>query len=262
MNRVTWLGLMISMAMLGSVNTAQGSSAGFVWEYDQYRIAADGSRSPLARVKYYLADRTLRIDGEDGTVIIDYGAQRLYRRNPGDKSYAEFSLDPGDYVPTGVSEKDSEIRQTLIDTIGTVDVVDGEEQQNINNVPCRKMHLAFGRRMNLHRTVIPIEIEVLGRKFRAHSAIYWVSQEIAVFGKILKIAAERESFFQSTPLLRQIDPLGLMKDLGGFPLRIEQHDRDGQLTIRVLSFIEAQALNPRIFSPSSDSSCKDPLPEE
>jgi hypothetical protein len=248
MNRILFLGIGFALSIMCQIDRTDAETVAYTWEYDRYRAIPDRTREPLSPINYYRTENKLRIDDGDEIVIVDYADSKLFRCDSARINCTVFDLSPEPNLPSQPVDINTQTRTALAELMGSMKVTPGNETQVVNTIPCRKLFVSFGNRINMARTVVPLEIQALGRKFRAHTAVYWVSKKIPVYDELFKLDAQ-SAVFKSCPLLRQIDPLGLFPFLDGFPVSIEQTDKNGQLTIFMLKTVKRQKLDPQRFTP-------------
>jgi len=84
----------------------------------------------------------------------------------------------------------------------------------------------FGADLAMFQMVSPLVVHEFNQKFSESMVGYYVSKDVVGLNTLLHITQERSDVFKNNQLLRQIDIIGLLEVLKGFPVQIIQKLRD------------------------------------
>lgn len=147
-------------------------------------------------------------------LFIDYADMLLYRL---DRLSGECS------VFSAVAEKKGgeaqKVLTQMISLLAGYTVNENDEYKKIQGLQCSKKTVIMGAGMFHFRTVAPKTIEYYGELFSEGAGEYWVSTELNTWQTLQKFVQKRQDAFAVAPLLRRMDPLGLMAAVKGFPVQ-------------------------------------------
>lgn len=156
------------------------------------------------------------IESGEGSFFFDYGAGYFYFFNEKEKKCERFPFYPADE-----SEK----------FFNSVEVRDTGEVTEKGGVPVLIKKVFFGGRAMLFRTVTSPVLHRYGVDFSPRTVDFFVRlSNDPDYHQLLPAAKNNEPYYQKYPLLRQIDPVGLLIPLRGIPSGY----RDGEDEILLL----------------------------
>jgi hypothetical protein len=176
------------------------------WRVLQTVAKRGEAATPPVEITYTVSAELTRIASPAETVFIDYKGSRLFRRNPADGSCLVF--------PFGRPHVDLPVAAYLVFPEGKVSEGDGRAHTT--------RHISFGLGQALSQMMLAPTLRHYGQEFPVTNGRYTVTGNLAGLADLLAISAGHRQIFQDYPLLRRIDPLGLVDLLGGFPVRIEE----------------------------------------
>lgn len=182
-------------------------AAGSEWRVLQTVAMRGEAAAPPVEITYTVSAELTRIAAPAETVFIDYKGSRLYRRNPTDGSCLVF--------PFGRPHADLPVAAYRVFPSGEGDQGDGR-----NGYTTRR--ISFGTSQAFSQMMAAPSLSHYGQDFPVAEGRYTITGNLAGLADLLAIAAGHRRIFQDYPLLRRIDPLGLVDLLGGFPVRIEE----------------------------------------
>ncbi len=215
---VTWLFCKRSFILPGSFILLCLAGVGplmaqqITWSVSQVHTAS-GSTAPPATITYTISEDTTRIDSPTETVFIDYQAHRLFLLSKSDHSCLAFPFEgPHETLP-----------------IAQVQVAASEDRIRINDRLCVRKYIRFGADLAFSQMMVPPVIQLYGRNFTITTINYCVAASLTGLDFLLDTARKHRQIFLDSPLLRQIDPIGVMEPLQGFALQSEQMLPGGRL---------------------------------
>jgi hypothetical protein len=169
-------------------------------------VAREGAAAASFEITYTVSAELTWIASPAETVFIDYKGARLFRSNPADGSCLVF--------PFGRPHADLPIADFRVFSGGKG--AEGDGQANTTR------HISFGSGQALSQMMVAPAARHYGQDFPVTNGRYTVTGNLAGLADLLAIIAGHRRIFQDYPLLRRIDPLGLVDLLGGFPVQIEE----------------------------------------
>ncbi len=168
---------------------------------------------PPVTTTYTVSEDISRIDSPLETVLIDYPAHRLFRLQNSYHPCLVFPFaDPHEQLPL------AQIRTAA-----------SGDRIWINGQSCVRKILHFGADLAYSQMLVPPAIQRYGQDFTITLMSYSISDSLAVPEFLFELARKRKPIFIAYPLLRQIDPIGILEFLQGFPLQSEQVLPGGKL---------------------------------
>lgn len=168
----------------------------------------------IKSINYTVTDHATNIESSDEVVFIDYASMHLYRLDRQTDLCTDFNLGVSeDTTPASITA--AQIRTLMAE----IAVRDTGEQRHINSQPCQKKFVLLGAGMFRFKTAAPITIESLGQSFCETRGEYWINSTMDAWPTLQKMIPQRQAAFIAVPLLKRIDPLGLMQSLDGFAIQ-------------------------------------------
>jgi len=177
-------------------------------------------------VVYEVSDSASSIVTDNEAVFIDYDTMRLYRLDKKSSTCIVFSLT--DHEPAG---NDMIVAANVRQMMGEIVVKENGKKQRVNGVDCSGKDVLFGASLLRMKTMAAIKVKHMGQSFVEATGKYWLSLSLnELFEKKIN---HRQTAFTTNPLLKRIDPLGLIGPLGGIPIQGEERSK-GRLRKSVL----------------------------
>ncbi len=168
-------------------------------------VAGEGAAAAAVEITYTVSADLTRIASPAETVFIDYRGSRLFRRNAADGSCLVF--------PFGRPHPGLPIADFRVFS-GGKGAGDGQAHTT--------RHISFGSGQAFSQMMVAPTARYYGQDFPVANGHYTVTGNLAGLADLLAIIAGHRRIFRDYPLLRRIDPLGLVDLLGGFPVQIEE----------------------------------------
>ncbi len=143
-------------------------------------------------------------------LFIDYGEMTLFRLNRSSAQCTVFDLKE--------TESGSVAKKT-VSLLSEFSVKESGESQELRGLRCYKKTVLSGAGMFRFRTMAPKVLTRYGQSFSEAVAEYWVSQDVENWQEIRENTQQRRAAFTAQPLLKRIDPLGLIEAVDGFPVQ-------------------------------------------
>jgi len=190
------------------------------------------------------------ISSSNKLLFIDYSSMDLYRFDRLSKQCSVFDLK---------GTEPNEIVKKTVSRLAEFSVKESTEKQDIKEFHCARKTVLLGAGMFRLKTFGPKMLERYGQSFREAVAEYWVSQDVRHWKMLQGFILQRQAAFGTQPLLKRLDPLGLIEAVGGFPVQGWQKTGGVRVDFTLLSAPETGALvlQPpqgckRVSGPSSD----------
>lgn len=186
------------------------AAAEIEWTIEQTGTGSD-PHQPIV-ITCSVSNDLTRIAGPKETILIDYPGRRIYRIDPPGQSCRSY--------PFGRPHPDLPAAAVTIAASTTA--------------PDRQ-HISFGMQQALAQTAVAPVAHYWGQQFPFATAEYRTSRDYPGVVALMAIAGRHRRVFQQYPLLRRIDPVGLLDLLEGFPVSGNIFSPAGQTIITVLS---------------------------
>lgn len=171
--------------------------------------------SPAHLLQFTVAAQSTEIVSSGQLLFIDYPTKSLYRLDRKSRQCVRYSFQHDQQY----SRVDSEVSATMRQSLAVYSVRESALWQEIGGVHCNKKTAIAGTSLLRHKTLSPKILRYLGEEITETIGEYWVAKQIAGWQAIEACLLARESAFADYPLLKRIDPLGLLSALGGFPVK-------------------------------------------
>ena len=195
-------GSVLLCCLTGAGPTLAGQSE---WRVLQ-TVAKEGTAAAPVEIVYTISADLTRIASPTEIVFIDYKGSRLFRRNPADGSCLVFPFGrPHADLPIAAFRVFSDSREA-----------EGNGQAHATR------RISFGTGQAFSQMMVAPAVRHYGQDFPVVNGRYTVSGRLAGLADLLAITTGHRRIFHDYPLLRRIDPLGLVDLLGGFPVQIDE----------------------------------------
>lgn len=175
----------------------------------QMTDAGSNHQQPVVTTYTVSADLT-RISGPEETTLIDYRGRRIYRIGPPGATCRSY--------PFGRPHADLPAASFTVIASKTA--------------PDRR-RISFGMGQALAQTAVTAALQFWGQRFPFVTAEYRISRAYPGVVELIAIAGKHRRVFQQYPLLRRIDPVGLLDLLEGFPVSESNSSPTGRTIVSV-----------------------------
>lgn len=212
------------MTFLLSLSTYdQAQSQGLTWEFSRATRDIHGNETKR-NISYSVNPEITRIEDAKEIIYIDYAKYALYTYNKLDGACLKFPLKSNN-ITEPVDTKEG-INKRNISSIGSLKVFTTTEHKEIGHYNCSLRHVLFGADLAMFQMVSPLVVHEFNQKFTESMVGYYVSKDVVGLKTLLHTAQKRSVVFKNNPLLRQVDIIGLLEILEGFPVQIIKKNRD------------------------------------
>lgn len=191
------------------------STAAFNISWSVEKRTEQKSYSQSSVVQYSVSNTITRISSIEETILIDYQDLQLFRFKNADQACSKYVLEKTD--------KDEPFAETLL--------LPSTKEIQTSPVSKIKKYIIFGGRLAFHQMINAPVIHRYGQDFTLAITEYAATDRLSNIKRLFDVAEQHRQIFLDYPLLRQLDPIGLIDLLGGFPVESEQHiTPEGKLT--------------------------------
>jgi len=169
------------------------AAAGVEWTVEQTGTGRD-PQPPIA-ITYTVSAEVTRIAGAEETVLIDYSGNRIFRLDPAGRACRSYLF----------GRPHAELPAASITVAAPATAPD-------------RRHLGFGLQQALAQTAVAATPQRWGQQFPFATAEYRIARDFPGINELFAIAGQHRRVFQRYPLLRRLDPIGLLDLLAGFPV--------------------------------------------
>ena len=215
--------MLLTVFLLNLSILDKAQSQEFTWEFTQ-TIRDSLGQEKNEHITYLISPQVTKIRYSNEIIYINYHKHILYRYNKADKVCLKFPLISNNKnKPTDTEEA---LKKRNISAISSLKVFSTTERKEIAQYDCSLKHVMYGADLAMFQMVAPLVAHEFGQSFTESMVGYYVSDEVFGLHTLYKIAQKRSDVFNNNPLLRQIDIVGLLEILNGFPVQINQKLRD------------------------------------
>lgn len=205
--------------------TSSAAMADLYWESDQETKGMPGRPDETKVIKTYLTVYASRTEQEGQITIMDFDTKIMYHINPQAKTYQQINLAEMGKPPEMKGEKGQMQQQMMKNMMGNIQVTPTQETRQIAGYNCQK-YLVSGMMMN---------------------SDFWLSKDVKGYEEIKEIGKKNASVFDENPMMKQMNIVGMMSQLDGFPVQMVMNIMKGTLTT-TLKKIEKKSLDKSLFS--------------
>jgi hypothetical protein len=189
------------------IMASAGSTAAFNMSWSVEKRIEQQSFSQSSVIQYSVSNAITRISSIKETIFIDYQALRLYRLSNADQACSGYVFEKAD--------KNAPLAETL--------VLPYTEEIQTSSVSKIRKYIIFGGRLAFHQMIKAPVVHRYGQNFALSIIGYSATDSLPDLKRLFDLAEQHRQIFLDYPLLRQLDPIGLLELLGGFPMESEQH---------------------------------------
>lgn len=206
----------------------QAQSQELTWQFARVtRGIHSGEQSDT--ITYFVNSDISKIEYTNEIIYIDYAKYTLHRYNKLDKFCIGFPLRSN--KTNELSDTPGKLKRNSISLVSSLKLFTTTEHKKISSYNCSLKQILFGADLAKFQMVAPLVVKEFNQQFTESMVSYSVSDEVPGFRILLNIAHKRNHVFKNNPLLRQIDIVGLLEILNGFPVQITRKFRGTQSVI-------------------------------
>ncbi len=183
-------------------------------------------------ITYTVNSSISKIEDANETIFIDYANYTFYRYNRLTKSCITFPLTSE--KTNGSPDTPEYLKNRSISLAGSLRILNTTEHTTIGTYNCSLKRIMFGADLAKIQMLASPVISEFNQTFTESMSSYSVSNEVAGFTPLLNIARKHKNVLKNNPLLRQIDIVGLLEILGGFPVQISRQSGSKQSVTTLL----------------------------
>jgi len=221
------------MALVGCLSAySQAQSQGFTWDFVTVTRDTHGKETSET-ISYSVNSEITKIEDGQEIISIDYSQYVLYRYNKSERSCLKFPL-YSSYATEPADPKENS-REKSIALVGSLKRITTTERKEIGPYKCSLQHILFGAQFAVSQMVASPVIQKFNQQFTESMVSYWVSNEVLALSPLLTISQKRRPVYQNNPLLRQVDIVGLLEILEGFPVQSRYRFREVESVMTLLN---------------------------
>jgi len=206
--------------------------ADMYWESEQVTENMPGQQNSTQLVKNYLSEDASRTEAGGKVSIITYDDMTMYQLNPEEKTYVKVDMKKLGMPPDAENmdpQKLAQAQAMIKEMFGKMKVVPTDETKTIAGYLCKRYN---------------VELMMMQSE-------YWTSKDVKGYGEIATVSKKMQKAFQDNPVLKNMDVLGMMDSLDGFPVQIVSKMMGGTSTT-TLKKIETKRLSKDLFEVPKD----------
>jgi hypothetical protein len=213
------------MLLLGAGN----GSADLYFETEQVTRGIPGQADGSAILKQYLTMDASRSDVQDGVTIVDFNKKLIYQLDPAAKTYTRsditsFNAIPGMDGDAESGEQNQMVKAMIESMANSIRVTPTDEYREIAGYKCRKFNV----------TIMMATSE------------YWASKDFKGYDELMAIGEKASAVFANNPMMKQMNILGLMKEVDGFPVQTMTQVMGGTV-VSTLKTMQQKPLSKSLF---------------
>jgi len=214
-------GALVTLACLFLAVTVH---AGFYFESEQVMQGVPGQPDQQAIIKTYLSDDASRTDRGDSVTIMNYKTMTSYELNPMDKTYTQHDMTQMQGIPKMEGPQKEQFEEMMERMAASMKIEPTDETRTIAGYTCRKY-----------------DVQVMMAK-----GTYWVSKDIKGYDNLRRVTLNMAKAFEKNPMMKQMNILGMMDRIDGFPVETVMNVMGGKVTT-TLKTIEEKSLDRTLF---------------
>ncbi|MFW2440116.1 MAG: hypothetical protein ACN4GR_12165 [Arenicellales bacterium] len=217
-------------ALFGLSSNSHAGPEGLVWKFNEVTRDFNGIEKKQ-NITYSVNSDITKIEDAKEIIYIDYSNYNLYRYARSNRSCQKFILNSGNEIePLGTKEI---LKKRSLSLISSLKVFTTDERKELANYNCSLKHAMFGADLAMLQMVAAPAVYEFGQKFTESMVGYYVSNDVTGLDSLFNIAQKRSDVFKNNSLLRQIDIIGLLEVLDGFPVQFTRkfHDTVSRTTL-------------------------------
>jgi hypothetical protein len=199
--------------------------ADLYFESEQVSQNIPGQQPGTSIIKQYVSSDGTTTDMSDRITIFDFKEKMMYDLDKKAKTYTKSPIDKMGMPAEGMDAEQAKMMQQMMKSMaGSIKVTPTGVVETINGYKCRKF---------------------LVNMMMAQSD-YWATKEFKGYDEMKEIGEKAAKIFEANPMMKQMNIMGLMKELDGFPIKTATQVMGGSITTLVKK-IEQKKLDKDIF---------------
>ena len=198
--------------------------AGFYFESEQVTEGISDQPDQGILVKNYLTPGASRTDTEHIITILDYRNMIAYELNANDKTYTQRDMRTMNGMSKMGPAERQQLDQMMKQMADSTKIVPTDETEAIAGYNCRKYDV----------------------QFMMAKGVYWVTTEIKGYQELRELVQDMGKAFEQNPMTKQMNILGMMAQIDGFPVKTVMDVMGGRVTT-TLKMIEQRPLDKSLF---------------
>jgi hypothetical protein len=214
----------VALMMLVFLMAAPMASGDVYWESEQVSKGVPGQPDGTKTVKTYYTANAIRTEAGDFTTIMDLDAMMMYQLNATAKTYTQVKMDQ--IAMPGMDEKQAQaIQEMMKKMMEDIKITPTTETKKIAGYNCTKYNMTMMGATN----------------------DYWLSKEVKEYEELKAISAKMIEIFARNPILKQMNIMGMMDKLDGFPVQMIINVMGGGSITTTLKHIEKTTVDKNLF---------------
>ncbi len=203
------------------------ASADLYFESEQTTKGLPGQPDGTSIIKQYISENATMTDQGDRITIIDFNDKMMYDLDPKAKTYTK-ALAEKMGMPEGAEGQNAEqtkmMQQMMQSMAGSIKVTPTNETQTINGYKCKKYIVSM----------------------MMATSDYWATKDFKGYDEMKTVGEKAAKLFENNPMMKQMNVMGLMKDLDGFPIKTSSQVMGGSV-VTLVKKIEQKKLEKDLF---------------
>ncbi|MFZ1982998.1 MAG: DUF4412 domain-containing protein [Desulfatitalea sp.] len=212
----------VLLALLGN------AAADLYFESEQTSQGIPGQQPGTSIVKQYVSHDGTTTDMGDRITIFDFKEKMMYDLDKTAKTYTRSPIDKMGMPAEGATGPDAEqakmMQQMMKSMAGSIKVTPTGIVETIGGYKCRKYVV----------------------NMMMAQSDYWATKEFKGYDEMKEIAEKAAKVFEANPMMKQMNIMGLMKELDGFPIKTATQVMGGSI-VTVVKKIEQKKLDKDLF---------------
>lgn len=202
--------------------------ADLYFESEQNSQNIPGQQSGTSIIKQYVSHDGTTTDMGDRITIFDFKEKMMYDLDKKAKTYTKSPIDKMGMPAEGAGGADAEqakmMQQMMKTMAGSIKVTPTGIVETIGDYKCRKYVV----------------------NMMMAQSDYWATKEFKGYDEMKEIGEKAAKIFEANPMMKQMNIMGLMKELDGFPIKTATQVMGGSITT-IVKKIEQKKLDKDLF---------------
>jgi hypothetical protein len=207
---------------------AGGALADLYIETEQVSQGIPGQPAGTSLIKTFISADATMTETPEQISLLDFKEKVIYEIDKQARTYTRTEVDklgvPGADME-GADAEQMKMMQAMMQSMAqSIKVTPTGETRTIAGYPCRKFVVSVMMTQSDH----------------------WVTRDIPGYGELQAIGEKTAQLFSANPMLKQMNLLGMMKEMDGFAVQTQTRMMGGSVT-STLKKIEQKKLDPALF---------------
>lgn len=202
------------------------ASADLYFESEQVTKGLPGQPDGTSIIKQYISEDATMTDQGDRITIIDFNEKMMYDLDTKAKTYTKTLAEKMGMPETeGQDAEQAKMMQQMMQSMaGSIKVTPTNETQTINGYKCKKYIVSM----------------------MMATSDYWATKDFKGYDEMKTVGEKAAKLFEANPMMKQMNVMGLMKDLDGFPIKTSSQVMGGSV-VTLVKKIEQKNLEKSLF---------------